>query len=261
MAEQATPITTQAPERENLWIYNAARAVPDGAKKPIEAGRLKGMTDINPMFRVKILTELFGPCGIGWGYKELRREFVVGANNEIIVIVDLELWYADPETGNVGIIPGTGGSKFVANERSGLYTDDEAVKKALTDALSVACKALGVAADVYWAKDTTKYAAHATEGEPATSGSKAPAAVKAPPKPLPGEKFTVDSAAHATPPPAPYKPALVGCPVCSDCKHPIMGYQSMTASQMVDYTLSAYGRELCAGCATKAKNAKAGGVK
>lgn len=28
---------------------------------------------------------------------------------------------------------------------------------ALTDALSVACKALGIAADVYWDKDKTKY--------------------------------------------------------------------------------------------------------
>ena len=28
---------------------------------------------------------------------------------------------------------------------------------ALTDAISVACKALGMGADVYWEKDTTKY--------------------------------------------------------------------------------------------------------
>ena len=31
------------------------------------------------------------------------------------------------------------------------------VKMALTDAISVACKSLGIGADVYWNKDNTKY--------------------------------------------------------------------------------------------------------
>ena len=50
---------------ENLLIYNALREVPDEAKREIQSGRLKGKTDINPMWRIKALTERFGPCGIG----------------------------------------------------------------------------------------------------------------------------------------------------------------------------------------------------
>ena len=50
---------------DNLEIYNVAREVPKEAMKPISGGRLKGMTDINPMWRIKVLTELFGICGIG----------------------------------------------------------------------------------------------------------------------------------------------------------------------------------------------------
>ena len=50
---------------DNMKIYETARVVPDNAKKAISAGRLKGMTDINPMWRIKKLTEMFGPCGIG----------------------------------------------------------------------------------------------------------------------------------------------------------------------------------------------------
>lgn len=42
---------------------------------------------------------------------------------------------------------------FVENESKGIHTCDECYKKALTDAISVACKALGVAADIYFAKD------------------------------------------------------------------------------------------------------------
>ena len=37
---------------ENLAIYNAVRSVPDSAKRQIWAGRLKGKTDINPMWRL-----------------------------------------------------------------------------------------------------------------------------------------------------------------------------------------------------------------
>lgn len=46
---------------DNLAIYNKVRQVPDEAKKRITGGRLNGMTDINPMWRIKAMTELFGP--------------------------------------------------------------------------------------------------------------------------------------------------------------------------------------------------------
>ena len=51
---------------ENLGIYESVRKVPVSALKTISSGRLKGMSDINPMWRIKKLTEQFGPCGIGW---------------------------------------------------------------------------------------------------------------------------------------------------------------------------------------------------
>ena len=47
-------------ENENLKIYNAVRECPKEALKPISAGRLKGKSDINPMWRIKKLTELVG---------------------------------------------------------------------------------------------------------------------------------------------------------------------------------------------------------
>lgn len=45
----------------------------------------------------------------------------------------------------------------MAQEKNGMYTSDEAYKMAYTDAISVACKSLGMAADVYYANDCTKY--------------------------------------------------------------------------------------------------------
>lgn len=147
---------------ENLAIYNRLANVPVDAQKMIGAGRLKGMTDINPMWRIKALTQEFGPAGIGWKYVIKEKQIIEGADGAKCAFVDIELYV------KVGgewseAIPGTGGSSFVALESKGKYTSDECFKMALTDALSVACKALGVGADVYWAAGRTKYEKRSTE--------------------------------------------------------------------------------------------------
>lgn len=141
---------------DNMSIYDAVKAVPDAAKRPISAGRLKGKTDINPMWRIKVLTEQFGVCGFGWKYEILSERLETGANNEISAFVTIHLYVKMGDEWSAPI-PGVGGSAFVAKERNGLYTSDECFKMALTDAISVACKALGVGADVYWNADTSKY--------------------------------------------------------------------------------------------------------
>lgn len=141
---------------DNLTIYNEVRNVPDSAKRRIEAGRLKGKTDINPMWRIKALTEKFGPCGFGWKYVITDKRLGQGANGEIAAFLDIDLFVkADGVWSDA--IPGTGGSAFVAKEKNGPYTSDECFKMALTDAISVACKALGFGADVYWEADRSKY--------------------------------------------------------------------------------------------------------
>lgn len=149
---------------DNLSIYNKVRTVPSNAIKPIQGGRLKGFSDINPMWRIKILTELFGPCGIGWKYVITRQWTEQGAKGEIAAFVNIDLFIKHEGEWSEAI-PGTGGSMFVANERSAPYTSDECFKMALTDALSVACKALGIGADVYWGQDSeSKYSAqHSTQ--------------------------------------------------------------------------------------------------
>lgn len=143
---------------DNMKIYNQVRVVPQEAQKTIGAGRLKGMTDINPMWRIKCLTENFGVCGIGWKYTITDKRTIEGADGVVCAFIDIDLFVkVNGEWSEA--IPGTGGSTFVANERNGLYTSDECFKMALTDAISVACKALGMGADVYWDKDRTKYSA------------------------------------------------------------------------------------------------------
>lgn len=141
---------------ENLELYNKVRKVPQEAQKEITAGRLKGKTDINPMWRIKTLTEQFGICGLGWYTELIRKELIEGADGEVVATVEINLYVKVNNEWSKPIY-GIGGAMFISNERNGRYNDDDAYKKAYTDAISVACKALGIGADVYYAKDATKY--------------------------------------------------------------------------------------------------------
>lgn len=161
---------------EGLELYEKVRSVPDNAKKTIKGGRLNGYSDINPMWRIKMLTEQFGPCGIGWYYQPTRK-WLETSGNETAAFVDIELYVkAGGEWSKP--IHGTGGSMFAAKERSGIYVSDECYKMATTDAISVACKQLGIGADVYWEADRTKY--DGPQSREDTSQPKEPAQNKAP---------------------------------------------------------------------------------
>ena len=154
-------------QEENLSIYNRVRQVPEEAKKQFNTGRFSG-TDVNPMFRIKTLTEQFGPSGFGWYTEVLEKRTETNVDGSIAAFVDINLYVkVDGEWSKP--IFGTGGSKLVSVEKKynrttgeceeSLYLSDEAYKMAYTDAISVACKALGMAADVYYEKDKSKYTA------------------------------------------------------------------------------------------------------
>lgn len=135
----------------SLELYNKVRNVPLEAQRTIKAGRLKGFTDINPMWRIQILTEHFGVCGIGWKPEIVKQWLEPYSNGEVAAFCNINL-YIKQDGAWSDAIPGTGGAKFVAKESGGMYVDDEAYKKAYTDALSVACKMIGIGADVYWSE-------------------------------------------------------------------------------------------------------------
>ena len=152
--EQAAP----PPHKEDvmsdkLKIWQLVEQPPDWALKKITGGRLSGKTDINPQWRYLVMTEVFGPCGQGWWFTVDKQWLEPGADGVVCAFVDVTLYAEGLDKG----IPGNGGALFVASEREGLHTSDEAYKMATTDALSVALKMLGVAARIYEGSPVTKY--------------------------------------------------------------------------------------------------------
>lgn len=141
----------------NMDKWDAMKRPPITALKTIQAGRLKGMSDVNPQWRIQVMTEVFGACGIGWYYTVERFWAEQGAAGEVMCFVHIHL-YTKTLEGWSAPITGIGGSALVAKESAGLRANDEGYKMATTDALSVAMKQLGVAADIYmglW--DGSKY--------------------------------------------------------------------------------------------------------
>jgi hypothetical protein len=159
--------------KENMKIWDAlGKTDPAHTKQFTRAGGFKG-TAVKPMWANKQMTEFFGPCGVGWGQTEPQFQ-VVPASDEILVYCTVGLWYIAGDTFSK-LVYGVGGDKVMtqifAKDGQGNkirgedgkfktypQTDDEAFKKAYTDALSNAMKFIGVAADVHMGLfDDNKY--------------------------------------------------------------------------------------------------------
>jgi hypothetical protein len=130
---------------------------PITALKKIKGGRLTGFTDINPQFRYKIMTDIYGLCGIGWKFEILNKWVENATDDQIFAFVEINIFIKVNDSWSDGI-PGLGGSMLIAKEAKGLHSNDEAYKMALTDALGTAMKMIGVASAIYEGRwDGSKY--------------------------------------------------------------------------------------------------------
>jgi hypothetical protein len=137
----------------NTEIWDAlCKSDPKQTKSFSRAGGFKG-TALKPIWIVKRLTEQFGPCGLGWGIG--KPEFqVVPSGDEMLVYCTVSAWHGSPEK----LLWGVGGDKVTTKRQSGAFNDDEAFKKAFTDAVGNAFKFIGVGADIHMGQfDDSKY--------------------------------------------------------------------------------------------------------
>jgi hypothetical protein len=142
---------------EHLNIWNALAKTDPSQTKPFNrSGGFKG-TAIKPIWILKRLTEQFGPAGVGWGVNQPSFE-TVHCGEEILVYCTVSVWHGQPDN----VLWGVGGDKVMAKRQSGAFCDDEAFKKAFTDAVNNAVKSIGVAADVHMGLfDDDKYVTQA----------------------------------------------------------------------------------------------------
>ena len=128
----------------NTELWDKLCRVPaEHLKSFSRAGGFKG-TAIKPMWSFHKMTEQFGSVGLGWGVNQPSFQ-VVPAGDEILVYCTVSVWHGNA----ANTVFGVGGDKVRVVQSSGPRNDDEAFKKAYTDALTNALKLLGVGADVH----------------------------------------------------------------------------------------------------------------
>ena len=104
------------------------------------------ITTIDPQWQIGKMTEVFGPVGIGWGYT------VQYTYTEQLVFAEVSIW-----TEAYSNIYGPVCSVQKLWRKTGAL-DDEAPKKAMTDAMTKALSHLGMSADVFLGMfDNSKY--------------------------------------------------------------------------------------------------------
>ena len=117
----------------------------DKAYKEIPMGKFK-LTDISPAYLIEKLTEIFGPCGIGWMYHFDRDDINCTVSEPWqSTVIGFQFYYIvvwGGETHKIGPILATGGSR---NSKNIEY----ALKGAITNALGTAAHRLGWQIDVY----------------------------------------------------------------------------------------------------------------
>ena len=141
----------------NLSIWNAVKQPPQNFLKPINFGKLKGKSDINPQWRLMAMTQAFGVVGHGWTYRIVRTWSEQAPDGSVMCFAEVAVkTKLDGEWGQE--FSGIGGSNTIEKNKNGLVANDDGYKMAVTDALSVAFKAVGVAADIYLGNfDGSKY--------------------------------------------------------------------------------------------------------
>ncbi len=115
------------------------------------------VTSINGLYLVQRATETFGPLGKGWGYEVLVDRFDQGAPitgkdglviaHEQVHTIQIKLWYQ--HGGKRNSVTHYGHTPFVRKSQYGCFTDFDAPKKSLTDAIKKCLSMLGFSADVH----------------------------------------------------------------------------------------------------------------
>lgn len=155
MPDSETPDVLQA--TDNMAVWNAVSRTDPKHTRPVTYGTRK-FTAIDAMWQIMRATEMFGPIGTGWGYEvvftvqalrtppRMKGQNVVADGGDVLMqFADVTVWY---------MMGGTRrqygpqrGCNLLCNANGAL--DEDAPKKAVTDALTKALSHLGFSADVF----------------------------------------------------------------------------------------------------------------
>ena len=139
----------------NMALWSAVEKTDPSQVKPISGKPYKG-TSPKPYYLVRKATETFGPCGQGWGFQIVSERVEDGSAGDKVHIAHVRVWYE--WGGKRGEVEHVGQTMFAGKNKNGPYTDEDAPKKSVTDALVKALSMIGFAGDIFMGRyDDSKY--------------------------------------------------------------------------------------------------------
>ena len=146
---------------DNMKLWHSVCVTDPKAVKPITGKQYKGNSP-KPYWVIQRATEVFGPCGLGWGVQILSERFE-RFGDEALHIAHVKVWYI--QDGKRGEIEQMGQTRAAYISAAGKHiVDEDAPKKSATDGMVKCLSMLGFAGDIFSGQwDDSKYVAWAAE--------------------------------------------------------------------------------------------------
>lgn len=131
---------------ENTKLWQQAFVTDPAAVKAITGKQYKGNSP-KPYWIIQRATEIFGPCGIGWGIEVLDERIEKFPDDTALHIARVRVWYE--WQGKRGTIEQMGQTKAAYKSQKGYLVDEDAPKKSVTDAMVKCLSMIGFAGDIF----------------------------------------------------------------------------------------------------------------
>lgn len=147
---------------DNMKLWKSVCVTDPAAVKPITGKQYKGNSP-KPYWVIQRATEVFGPCGIGWGVEVVRERFERFGETESLHVAQVLVWYV--QDGKRGQIEQMGQTRSSYTTKDGKFiVDEDAPKKSVTDGMVKCLSMLGFAGDIFSGQwDDSKYVEWAAE--------------------------------------------------------------------------------------------------
>lgn len=146
---------------DNMELWRSVCVTDPRAVKPITGKQYKGNSP-KPYWVIQRATEVFGPCGLGWGVQILSERFE-RFGDEALHIAHVMVWYL--KDGKRCEIEQMGQTRAAYISAAGRHiVDEDAPKKSATDGMVKCLSMLGFAGDIFSGQwDDSKYVQWAAE--------------------------------------------------------------------------------------------------
>lgn len=148
-------------EKTNMELWNSVCVTDPAQVKKITGKPYQGNSP-KPYWLIQRATEVFGPCGKGWGVEVKSEGFFRMTDTDVMHSAVVVVWYM--LDGQRCVIEQMGQTKACYSGKNGMVLDEDAGKKSVTDGTIKCLSLIGFAGDIFSGRwDDSNYVEWAAE--------------------------------------------------------------------------------------------------